>query len=716
MLSTLIATVLLTVASANQVSYSNELPRDRCTAIAVGPKASVDGSTFTTHTNDCTECDFRINKVPARDWPEGAKRPVYLYASEYPRYVRNDRGFTWSSANLDKYDGLWNQNFSYSESDAVKLRNQYLTFEDKTIIGYIPQVAHTYAMVEGLYGIMNEHQVAIGESTCSAKLVAAPAGAAGGKALLDVVELSQIALERSKTALEAIQTMGELATTYGYYSCEWKPSPRFGLEATLGEGGEGLTVIDPTSAWIFHVMPDPTGASAIWCAERIPDDHVAVIANSFVIREVIEYDESVPISERRFLYSANMFDVAEKMGWWKRSDGKPLDFTDTFSPIRYRDDLSSMRVWRVFDYAAPSLHLPPSSGIVPMGTDPAKVKYELIVYPSSIKVEKKLSLEDIMTLNRDHYEGTKFSLDQGLAAGPYGDPTRYDIGALRGVTRSNVTIDQLMSGEYGRAISIHRTAYSFVAQPNAKKPDSLSLLWFSQYAPASSSFTPIYINSEMMPPSWTTGSQHKYDTKSAWWNFCAVGNYANRFYNFSMVTVKAVQDQIQRKLNDGVKELESKIIKNGYDVALITDFTVDSGEYISNTYKELLPFLFTHYRDGYVVNNLTAPKIQYSLMSYPTFWLQQTGYFNQVGVAGGSLFAPSPVASDGITVAYSTFVTSIFVAIFCSGFIFAILGYVYAKRGDFKVTGLWNEDGRSRKVFGTYQQNPYVEIPSAEPL
>lgn len=44
-------------------------------------QASADGSTMTTHTADCAECDFRLARVPARDWPEGAMRPVYLFAS-----------------------------------------------------------------------------------------------------------------------------------------------------------------------------------------------------------------------------------------------------------------------------------------------------------------------------------------------------------------------------------------------------------------------------------------------------------------------------------------------------------------------------------------------------------------------------------------------------------------------------------------------------------
>ena len=35
---------------------------DKCTTIVVGPKAGIEGP-MTTHTADCSDCDFRIGKV-----------------------------------------------------------------------------------------------------------------------------------------------------------------------------------------------------------------------------------------------------------------------------------------------------------------------------------------------------------------------------------------------------------------------------------------------------------------------------------------------------------------------------------------------------------------------------------------------------------------------------------------------------------------------------
>jgi dipeptidase len=135
-------------------------------------------------------------------------------------------------------------------------------------------VPHTYALYEGGYGIINEYQVAIGESTCQAKFFGVPASQ-GGKCRIEAREMSIVALERSKTAREAIQTMGDLATSLGFYAAA--TGPDVPLQESQGEGGEGLTVVDKHEAWVFHVSGDDTQASAVWAAQRVPPGHVSHI-------------------------------------------------------------------------------------------------------------------------------------------------------------------------------------------------------------------------------------------------------------------------------------------------------------------------------------------------------------------------------------------------------------------------------------------------------
>jgi dipeptidase len=121
--------------------------------------------------------------------------------------------------------------------------------------------------------------------------------------------------------------MGELAMKYGYYSADW--SSEHGVEYAMGEGGEALTVIDPLEAWMFHIIPDPTGTSAIWVAQLIPEGHISVVANQFVIREVLEQEPNSGGNlnpHATFLYSNNLYTVAENLGWYKRSDNVPLNF------------------------------------------------------------------------------------------------------------------------------------------------------------------------------------------------------------------------------------------------------------------------------------------------------------------------------------------------------------------------------------------------------
>lgn len=180
------------------------------------------------------------------------------------------------------------------------------------------------------------------------------------------------------------------------------------------------------------------------------------------------------------MYSANIFDVAKRMGFWDPSQG-PLDFLKAYAPPRAHSPYATRRVWRVFQIAAPSV-------ILPGDTDPKALNY-----PFSVKVDRKLTAQDVMNMNRDHYEGTQYSLTEGLAAGPYGDPNRYDMAPV-----GNLTYADVLQGSYERSISLFRTSYSFVAQAR-QVPDTLARLWFSQYAPATSSYAPFYVASEHVP-------------------------------------------------------------------------------------------------------------------------------------------------------------------------------------------------------------------------
>ena len=166
----------------------------------------------------------------------------------------------------------------------------------------IPQISHTYAYHEEGYAAMNEHQVGLGESTCACVF-----NGAGGSAKINIVALSQIGLERGATAQEAIAIMGSLAEENGFEG-----------DGSFEGSGESLMVVDKVEAWLFHILPDDTGSSAVWCALKVPDDHFAVVANAFAIREV-----NVSLrggASPTLLFSDSMLRVSRERGWLKAGE------------------------------------------------------------------------------------------------------------------------------------------------------------------------------------------------------------------------------------------------------------------------------------------------------------------------------------------------------------------------------------------------------------
>lgn len=256
-----------------------------------------------------------------------------MYKAEYPHLLTEERSPVWSEESLEDYPQT-------DEWKSDEWKAQYVR-------GHIPEVPHTYAVIEGLFGIMNEKQVAIGESTCGARYAGLPqreCPTCEGP-LVDVTALSVVALERCDTARCAVEMIGSMSEQFGYYTAE---------AGNNAEAGEALTIADGEEAWMFHILPDPTFTTAIWVAQRLEPDHISVSANAFVIRDV---DPNSP----NFIYSTNLFEIAESEDLWDSKSGKALDFTVVYGPPT--DDgksaYSTRRVWRVLSLAAPSLKLNP---------------------------------------------------------------------------------------------------------------------------------------------------------------------------------------------------------------------------------------------------------------------------------------------------------------------------------------------------------------------
>ncbi|KAF0719433.1 Aste57867_1029 [Aphanomyces stellatus] len=548
--------------------------------MAVGKSASTTGAPMAVHSADCGNCDYRIGKVPQKTFEAGAMRDVVRFRLQYPRYVGDARGDVFKEANVDKSVFNWKPSPS---------------------IGQIPQVNTTFGYLAGLYGIMNEHQVSMGESTCGGRLVSAPVSD-GGKALFDVAELTHVAMERAKTARDAIRIMGSLAEEHGYYGADWD-SPGAAMEA-----GESLTVADPNEIWLFHIHPDDTGASAVWVAQRLPDDHVAAIANQFVIHAVNLTDSD------NFMGSTNMVDVAIRAKLYDPAVNGTFDFTRVYAhPIVPDQYYATRRQWRVLTKANPALDLSPVTDT--FGMD----------YPVSVQAAAPVSPAALMSWLRDHFEGTDYDMTQGPAAGPYGNPDRYDING-----NGNMTKQRALDGHFERAISIFRSSYSFVTVASPTDA-SLGHILFGQYGPHATAYIPIYTKVAQVPELYSRGSLHRYDHNTSFWAFAMVGNWASHFYKYTIPLVQAVQAELEDTFlaKHATVALNLKALTT--DEATRRYLTETSAAYATTTHEafvDLFGRLVTTFHDGYYMHNLTAETITPQSLFYPEWWLQQVGYFD----------------------------------------------------------------------------------------
>jgi len=564
-----------------------------CTTLVVGAKASTTGSPMLTHTNDCLDCDFRINQVPAMDWPEGSTRPLYGAADDYPRIVVKDRGTTWHPDNLEDspHKAAW--------------------AKGREPVGYIPQVAHTYALVEGLYGMMNEFGVAIGESSTGATLIAASV-TLGGKALMCSSDLTMIALERAQTAREAVLIMGQLAEQYGYFGAVWEDDSKRTV-MTYEESGDTFSVIDKEEAYLFMICPDDTGASAIWVAYRIPEDSFAVVSNRFTLNEVDPTDPN-------FLYSSNLWDVATRAGLWSPSEGRLLNWKND---IAYPQQVphhtyATRRQWRLFSLVKPSLYLNPYPSLFSNA------------YPLYVTPDFKISPEFLFEANRDYFQGTEFDMSKGVGAGPFGTPERFDWWNSHD---GSLTFSESGLGYFERPVGMYRTVTGLVATPRKDVPPLLGAsFWMCQYNPGASVFLPLFVGVKSLPPAFTTGSLFEYDLKSFFWTGAAVGDHQRYFSMYIRPEVVAEAQKLEKESAEKLVEVEAKVIslldesKEEKAVRYLTDFVNSNVDAAHKYWQDLHKRMMTRWHDGYVIE-VDKPTLSVTKLFYPKEWLKIVGWF-----------------------------------------------------------------------------------------
>jgi dipeptidase len=507
-----------------------------CTNFIITRGASADGSTMITYAADSHELYGELYYTPARRHPPGTMLDIY----------------EWDTG---KY------------------------------LGQITQVAETYSVV----GLMNEHQVSVGETTWGGR-----EELRDPKAIVDYGSLMFLALQRAKTAREAIKVMTDLVAEFGYYS-----------------EGETFSIGDPNEVWIMDMIgkgPDDKGA--VWVARRIPDGYISGHANAARIRQF-------PLNDRQnTLYAQDVIAFARKKGYFSGKDSE-FSFVDAYDPGSFgHRRFCDARVWCMFNRAAPSQKLP---------TDWMKGNEEAEPIPLWIKPDKKLTVADLMGFMRDHFEGTEFDMSKDVGAGPYDLPYRW-----RPLTWKAGDEEYLNE----RAVSTQQTGFSFVAQARSWLPDPIGgVFWFGVDDTYSTVYFPVYCGITDVPKSYAvgTGSFDEFTWDSAWWVFNWVANYAYSRYGDMIKDIQVVQGELEHKFLADQGEIDSAALalyKQSPRLAkdYLTEFTKTTGENVVARWKKLGEFLLYKYVDGNVKTELgvvTHP-------GYPQSW------YDKVAAATGT--------------------------------------------------------------------------------
>ncbi len=446
-----------------------------------------------------------------------------------------------------------------------------------TIRGEVKQVPHTYAVVD----LMNEYQVAIGETTFGGRSeLRNPDG------LLHYFFLMSLALQRAKTAREAVKVMAELVEEYGYAST-----------------GESFSISDPDEAWIMEMIgPGPGGKGAQWVALRIPDGYVSGHANMSRIGEFPLNDPD------NCLYSAHVISFAEERGYYDKKSGKPFSFRYAYDPPKPSAlRACAARVWSMFRRSAPSQNFSPD---FQRGVEDAKP------YPLWIKPDRKLSLQDVMHIMRDHYEGTPFDMTEGIDAGPFGCPVR-----CRNLTWE---VDGIQYS-WERPISTQQTGFSFISQSRGWLPDPVGgVYWYGVDDTYTTCYFPLYCCIQDVPEPFTVGDLQKFSWDSAWWVFNFVANYANLKYSYMVQDIQKVQSELEGQflsLQPTIEKTALELYKTDPHLMAqyLTTYSVSQGEQVVKRWTELGEYLLTKYNDGYVKDDRGRPRG----VGYPSEWLKE---------------------------------------------------------------------------------------------
>ncbi len=504
-----------------------------CTNVLVSKGASADGSCMVTYAADSHALYGELYFKPAADWAKGTMTDIY----------------EWDTG---KY------------------------------LGRIPQSRHTYQTV----GNMNEHQLIIAESTFGGR-----AELVDTTGIMDYGSLIYIALQRAKTAREAIEVIVNLANEYGYYS-----------------SGESFSIADKDEVWIMELIGKGMNIvkgknkdkGIVWVARKLPDGYICAHANQARI-------STFPLNDpENCLYAKDVISFAREKGYFEGKD-EDFSFCDAYAPL----DFGGMRgcesrAWSAFNILCDGRFIFEDEN----GNVVEKDAYDYIDYamgydkskrfPLFVKPSEKISVKDLADVMRDHFEGTPMDMAKDIGAGGNALPYRW--------RPMDFTVDgKTYVNE--RAIATQQTGFWFVGQSRGWLPDEIGgLLWFGTDDAATSYLTPVYTSTERIPECFAEGNGNMltYSPTSAFWICNRVANACYRMYNIMQPFVKAEIDEWENSQMGKIREVDSAALElygrsEGHAVRkYLTEYSVSAAQDIFSKWVDLETLLLVKFIDGNV--------------------------------------------------------------------------------------------------------------------
>ncbi len=482
-----------------------------CTNFIVGKNASADGSVMVTYADDSHTRYGELHHSSARTYSPGDKRQVIDWGTNEPK-------------------------------------------------GWIPQVVRTYNVV----GNMNENQVVIGETTWTGHSELADTT---GINLLDYGSLIYIALERAKTAREAIIIMTELAETYGYAST-----------------GETFSIADKNEAWMMEMIGKGAEKGAVWIAVRIPDNAITAHANEPRIRKVNLKDK------KNVMYAKDLIPFARKHGYFNGKD-EDFSFADAFDGHAYAKRRScDARVWSFLRrFASPEEDAAWFEWVTGNSDEPM---------PMWIVPNHKVTLQELQERMRDHYEDTPFAMTDDPGAGPFNAPVRFRPMKYE-VDGKKYT--------HERPTATMQTAWSFITQSRSDLPDPIGgVIWFGTDDANTTVYMPFYCSMTEAPLQVREGegSMTEFSMDSNFWMNNWVANQAYAGYSKMIPDIRKVQNALESSYIASRPEVEKKMMEmyREGDIDGVRKAATKEGAAIAkeatDAYRNLAQYLLVKFLDG----------------------------------------------------------------------------------------------------------------------